>query len=293
MEQDIQEALDMVVTLLAAYGLNVIGAIFIIIVGLVAAGWAKNAVEKALRRSRRIDEMLAKFLASLVRYAVIAFVIIAALEQFGFEATSLVAVVGAAGLAIGLAMQGTLSNVAAGVMLLLFRPFKVGDYIEAGGQAGTVKEVGLFTCEFSTPDNVKIVIPNGQIWNQAVKNYSANPTRRCDFVIGIDYEDDINVAMATIARVFEEEARGLKDPAPTIAVSEMADSSVNLIARLWVNTPDYWATRWDLMKKLKEELEADGISIPFPQRTVHMVAPPANGPEAPRTPATPEATAAE
>ena len=267
--EDIQNLIEQIYAVLATYGLNVIGALAIIIIGFIAAGWARRALERALSRSGRVDATIVRFFGSLLRYAIIAFVVIAALQRFGVEATSLVAVFGAAGLAIGLALQGTLSNVAAGVMLLMFRPFKIGDFIDAGGQSGTVKEVGLFTTEMATPDNVKIIVPNGAIWGQAIKNFSGNPTRRVDFLLGIDYGDDINVAMATINRVIGGESRKLGDPAPLVVVGELGDSSVNLIVRIWVNAPDYWDVKFDLTKAFKEQLEADGISIPFPQQVVH------------------------
>jgi len=271
MDQSIQDILQMVYGVLATYGINVVGALVIIVVGFMVAGWARRALERALSRSGKMDATLVRFFGSLVRYAIIAFVIIAALQQFGVEATSLVAVFGAAGLAIGLALQGTLSNVAAGVMLLMFRPFKIGDFVDIGGKTGTVKEVGLFTTELATGDNVKIIMPNGQIWGQAIANFSANPTRRVDLMMGIDYGDNIDTAMATINRVIGEETRALIDQDSTVAVAELADSSVNIVVRVWVNAADYWGVRWDLTKKLKEQLEADGISIPFPQQTVHHV----------------------
>jgi len=269
--EDIQILLEQVYAVLVNYGLNVLGALAIIIIGFMVAGWARRSLERALSRSGRVDPTLVRFFGSLLRYAIIAFVIIAALQQFGVQATSLVAVFGAAGLAIGLALQGTLSNVAAGVMLLMFRPFKIGDFISAGGQTGTVKEIGLFTTEMATGDNVKIIVPNGQIWGSAIQNFSANPTRRVDLMMGIDYGDNIDTAMATINRVIGAEARALKDPESVVAVAELADSSVNIVVRVWVNSGDYWGVRWDLMKTLKEQLEADGISIPFPQQTVHHV----------------------
>ena len=271
MDQSIQDILQMVYGVLATYGINVVGALVIIVVGFMVAGWARRALERALSRSGKMDATLVRFFGSLVRYAIIAFVIIAALQQFGVEATSLVAVFGAAGLAIGLALQGTLSNVAAGVMLLMFRPFKIGDFVDIGGKTGTVKEVGLFTTELATGDNVKIIMPNGQIWGQAIANFSANPTRRVDLMMGIDYGDNIDTAMGTINRVIGEETRALTDQDSTVAVAELADSSVNIVVRVWVNAADYWGVRWDLTKKLKEQLEADGISIPFPQQTVHHV----------------------
>ena len=269
--EDVQNLLEQIYAVLVTYGLNVLGALAIIILGFMAAGWARRSLERGLSRSGRVDQTLVRFFGSLLRYAIIAFVIIAALQQFGVEATSLVAVFGAAGLAIGLALQGTLSNVAAGVMLLMFRPFKIGDFISAGGQTGTVKEIGLFTIEMATGDNVKIIVPNGQIWGTAIQNFSANPTRRVDLMMGIDYGDNIDTAMATINRVIGEEPRALKDPESTVAVAELGDSSVNIVVRVWVNAADYWGVRWDITKKLKEQLEADGISIPFPQQVVHHV----------------------
>jgi small conductance mechanosensitive channel len=271
MDQQIQDILQIVYGVLATYGINVVGAFLIIIVGFMVAGWARRTLERTLSRSGKMDATLVRFFGSLIRYAIMGFVIIAALQRFGVEATSLVAVFGAAGLAIGLALQGMLSNVAAGIMLLMFRPFKIGDFVDIGGQAGTVKEVGLFTTELATDDNVKIIMPNGQIWGSAIKNFSANPTRRVDLVMGIDYGDNIDTAMATINRVIGEEPRALSDPESTVAVAELADSSVDIVVRVWVNAADYWGVRWDLTKKLKEQLEADGISIPFPQQTVHHV----------------------
>ena len=262
MEQISEQA----VALVASYGFNVVGAIVV----LIAAGWARKGVQRMLRRTGRVDDTLIGFIGSLVKYAVIAFTVIAVLQQFGVEATSLVAIFGAAGLAIGLALQGTLSNVAAGVMLLLFRPFKVGDRIDAGGHGGSVKVISLFTSEMATGDNVQIIIPNSAIWGTAIKNYSFNDTRRVDLVMGIDYGDNIDTAMATINRVIGEESRALADPEPLVAVSELADSSVNLVVRVWVNAGDYGSVRFDLTKNFKEQLEADGLNFPFPQRTVHM-----------------------
>jgi len=270
MEESAKQISDQVFALIASYGLNVLGALVVLVVGLIVAGWAKKTVQRMMRRTGRVDDTLTGFLGNLVKYAVVAFTVIAVLQQFGVEATSLVAIFGAAGLAIGLALQGTLSNVAAGAMLLLFRPFQVGDYIDAGGHAGTVKIISLFTTELATPDNVQIIIPNAAIWGTAIKNFSFNDTRRVDLVMGIDYGDNIDTAMATINRVIGEEARALSDPESQVAVSELADSSVNLVVRVWVNAGDYWGVYFDLTKKLKEQLEADGISIPFPQRTVHM-----------------------
>ena len=261
------------VTLLTTYGLAVVGAIVTLIVGWIIAGWTHGAVARSLAKTERVDETLREFLASLAKYLIIAITIIAMLNQFGVETTSLVAVLGATGLAIGLALQGTLSNVAAGVMLLLFRPFKIGDFVEAGGVAGTVKAIGLFVTELATPDNVQIVAPNGLMWGQAVRNYSHHKTRRVDLVIGIAYEDNIEKALATTRDVIASEGRALAEPAPLVAVSELADSSVNLVVRVWCASADYWPVKFDLTQALKERFDAEGISIPYPQRQLHLSGP--------------------
>jgi small conductance mechanosensitive channel len=210
------------------------------------------------------------FFANGVYYLTLIAVVIAVLSLFGIETTSLIAVLGAAGLAVGLALQGTLSNFAAGVMLLIFRPFKVGDYVEVAGTAGSVQEVGIFSSVLHTPDNVKITIPNSAVYGDTIKNYSANDTRRNDLLIGISYDDDIARALETIRRVLAGDSRVLDDPEPTVAVAELADSSVNLVVRPWCAGGDYWPLRFDLTHKLKEELEAAGCSIPYPQRDVHV-----------------------
>lgn len=270
MEDKISAIIQSVTEVVATYGLNVLGAIVILVIGLIFAGWAQRTTRKALSKVNRLDETLRVFFASIVKYLIIILVILAVLNQFGVQTTSLIALVGAAGLAIGLAVQGTLSNVAAGVMLLIFRPFKVGDYIDAGGQAGTVRELGLFLTELNTPDNVRISVPNGSIWGSAIKNYSFNPTRRVDLLVGIAYEDDIDKAMASISAVITGDERTHKDPEPMIAVSELADSSVNLVVRIWCDAGNYWPLRFDMTKAIKERLDADGITIPFPQRDVHI-----------------------
>ena len=271
MEQKISEAYQAVIEVVATYGLDILGAIVILVVGMMVAGWAQRATRRALSRVNRLDETLRVFFASIVKYLIIVFVILAVLNQFGVQTASLIALLGAAGLAIGLAMQGTLSNVAAGVMLLIFRPFKVGDYIDAGGQAGTVRELGLFITELNTPDNVRISVPNGSVWGSAIKNYSFNPTRRVDWVIGISYGDDIGKAMAAISDVIAGDERAHKDPAPMIAVTELADSSVNLVVRVWCDSGNYWPVKFDLTRAFKERLDADNITIPFPQRDIHMI----------------------
>lgn len=267
---DAEQIVDQVVVLITTYGLDVIGAIVILIVGWIISGWVYRAVDKGLGRVEKFDVTLRGFFASFAKYLVLIFTGLAVLSQFGIQTASLIAVLGAAGLAIGLALQGTLSNVAAGVMLLLFRPFKVGDYVEAGGHAGTIKAISLFVTEMATPDNVQILIPNSAVWGSSVSNYSFHPQRRVDFLIGIGYGDDIGRAMAAIQAVIDADSRALKDPAPMVVVGELGDSSVNLIVRVWCNAGDYWGVKFDMTKAFKERLDADGIEIPFPQRVVHM-----------------------
>lgn len=267
---DAQQIVDQVVSLITTYGLDVIGAIIILIVGWIVSGWVYRAVNKGLSRIEKFDVTLRGFFASFAKYLVLIFTGLAVLSQFGIQTASLIAVLGAAGLAIGLALQGTLSNVAAGVMLLLFRPFKVGDYVEAGGHAGTIKAISLFVTEMATPDNVQILIPNGAVWGSSVMNYSFHPQRRVDFLIGIGYGDDIGRAMTAVRAVIDADNRALNDPEPMVVVGELGDSSVNLIVRVWCNAADYWAVKFDMTKAIKERLDADGIEIPFPQRVVHM-----------------------
>lgn len=263
-----EEALASALKLLSTWGLQVIGAIAVLIIGRFVAGALRSATRRGLERAET-DATLVPFLCALVYYAAIAVVLIAVLGLFGIETTSLVAVLGAAGLAVGLALQGTLSNFAAGVMLLVFRPFKTGDFVEAAGTKGSVAEIGIFTTILNTPDNVKIIVPNSKIYGDTITNYSAYDTRRIDLVIGVDYGDDLGVARDTIQRVLRDEARVLDEPETQVAVSELADSSVNFVVRPWCRAEDYWPLRFDLTRSLKEELEAAGCSIPFPQRDIH------------------------
>jgi small conductance mechanosensitive channel len=220
---------------------------------------------------RETDPTLSKFLSNLVYYLILVVAVVAALGMVGIETASILAIVATAGLAVGLALQGTLSNVASGVMLLIFRPFKVGDFIETGGGTkGTVDSIGLFATELHTPDNVHIVVPNSEIYGGTISNYSYHPIRRIDLVMGISYDDDIGLAMKTIQEVLDGEDRVLDDPAYQVAVAELADSSVNLVVRPWCAAGDYWPTRFDLTRTLKERLEAAGCSIPYPQQDVYV-----------------------
>jgi len=274
-----QSAVDAAVGIVSEWGISVIGAIALLIIGRMVAGIVRSNVSKALTRAGT-DSSLVPFFSSMTYYVVIAVVVIAVLGLFGIETTSLIAVLGAAGLAVGLALQGTLSNFAAGVMLLMFRPIRVGDFVEVAGQAGSVREISIFNTLMDTGDNVRITIPNSQVYGDVVKNYSFNENRRIDMVMGIAYGDDIARAVEIIERVITADERTLSDPAPTIAVGELADSSVNILVRPWCKGSDYWPLRWDLTRKLKEELEAGGCSIPFPQHDVHVLEFPDGGAKA-------------
>jgi len=259
---------DQVVTLLRVWGLKVLAAIAVFIIGRIVAGLVRGGVRNVMTRAAS-DPAIVNFVASLAYYVVIIFTILAVLGKFGFETASLVAILGAAAFAIGFALQGSLANFAAGVMLLVFRPYKLGQYVEVAGVAGTVKDMGLFTTTMNTPDNVRIIVPNGKVFGDTIKNYSAEETRRIDLVIGIGYGSPIGKAIEIIEQILAAEERVLKDPAPTIAVSELADSSVNLVVRPWSKGADYWNTRFDLMRRIKEQFDANDIEIPFPQMTVH------------------------
>lgn len=254
----------------AAFLPSVVGALVVLIIGLWIAGKIKHVVAAGMSRTGRVDATLAGFLSSLVYYGLIVLVIITTLGIFGVPTTSFAAVIGAAGLAIGLALQGTLGHVASGVMMLGFRPFDVGDYVEAAGIAGTVKSIGLFTTELATVDNKKIIVPNGRIFEDVITNYAGYPTRRVDFTFGVSYGDDLDKAMALIRSEVEKETRVMTDPEPTIAVDSLGDSSVNIICRVWVDRTDYFPVKWALMKAVKERFDAEGVTIPFPCRSVFM-----------------------
>ena len=256
--------------LLTSYGLDVVGAIVILVIGWIIAGWAAKVTRVAAGRAKWMDATLKPLAASSVRYFILVVTLVAVLNQFGVETTSVIAVLGAAGLAIGLALQGTLSNVAAGVMILVLRPFKVGDYVEAGGQAGTIKEVGLFGTELATPDNVFISVPNGAIIGGAISNFSHHGTRRIDIIVGIGYSANIDQAFDVLRGLAEADSRILKEPEVHVSVRELADSSVNLGLRFWVTAADYWDVLFDLNKGVKQGLDAAGIEIPFPQRVIEI-----------------------
>jgi len=260
---------DAAVSLVSEWGLQVLGGFALLAVGWGAARWIRRVVRRALGRSA-VDDTLVPFLSSLVYYAVLAFVGVAVLNLFGVQTASLIAVLGAAGFAVGLAFQGTLSNFSSGVMLLVFRPFGVGDHVEVAGESGTVAEIGVFATHLDTPDNVRIVVPNSEVFGSVVKNYHAHDRRRVDLVVGIDYGDDIGGAIETIRRVLAEHEGVLDEPEPVVEVDSLGDSAVNLVVRPWCATADYWSVRRGLTRRLKEAVEADGFSFPYPQRDVHL-----------------------
>jgi len=255
--------------LLQEWGMNLVLAVVIFIVGRWIAQWVTSMVGKALAKTD-MEDTLERFLCNIVYTALLAVVVIAAIGQLGVETTSVLAIFGAAGLAVGLALQGSLSNFAAGVLIVAFRPYKVGDFIEAGGEAGTVVEVQIFTTVLNSGDNKKIIVPNAQVMSGTITNYSTNGTRRVDLVFGIGYDDDIDKAYSVLKRILDADDRILKDPAYGIALNELADSSVNFNVRPWVNSSDYWGVYNDLTEQVKRKFDEAGLSIPYPQQDVHM-----------------------
>ncbi|MBZ0112289.1 MAG: mechanosensitive ion channel [Thermoanaerobaculia bacterium] len=266
---DAEGVVDLVTGVVTTWGLRVVGAIGVLVIGRVIAGLIRRAVRKALNKAN-VEPTLIPFLAGLVYNLTLAFVLISVLRLFGLETTSLVAVLGAAGLAVGLALQGTLSNFASGVMLLLFRPFKVGDFVETGGVTGKVVELGLFTTTLASPGNVRVTVPNSKVWGETISNFNGFPTRRVDLVVGVSYDDDLSVVTETIRKVLAADSRVLSEPEPQVEVSEMGASSVDLVVRPWCTSEDYWNLKFALTRQLKEKLEEAGCSIPYPQRDVHV-----------------------
>ena len=261
---------DQIVIFVATYGIKVIGAIVILILGRIAAGIGRRIVRKLLDKANT-DSSIIAFVEGLVYFLILTFAVLAALAKFGIQTASFVAILGAAGFAIGFALQGSLANFAAGVLILILRPYRVGDFIDSAGVAGNVKEIQLFTTVLATPDNIKIIVPNGKIFGDVIKNVTGYDTRRVDLVIGIGYNSDIQKAYDVIRHIIKEDSRILSDPVPQIAVSDLADSSVNFVVRPWVKKEDYWTVKFDLTRKIKETFDAGNIEIPFPQRVVHMM----------------------
>ena len=250
-------------------GLNLLAAVVIFYVGRTIARVLTKGVRR-LMESQSVDPILVSFVTSLVQWGLMGFVIIAAITKLGVQTASLVALIGAAGLAVGLALQGSLANFAAGVLIVLFRPYRVGDWVEAAGVAGSVVQVQVLTTILNTADNKQIVIPNGQIMSSIITNFNANNTRRVDMVIGVSYGDDIDKVRNTLRDVVYADSRVLRNPECQIAVSELAESSVNFVVRPWVQVADYWDVKFGLTEAIKKRFDQDGISIPFPQRDVHI-----------------------
>lgn len=260
---------------LTDYGARIFFALVIFIIGRWVAGLIQRTICGLMQRNR-IDPVLTTFASSMAYFGMLAMVALAALNKLGIETTSFVALIGAAGLAVGLAVQGSLSNFAAGVLIIIFRPFKLGDYIEGGGTAGVVKEITILTTVLATPDNKKIIVPNSAVMGGNITNYSAHDTRRLDLVFGVSYHDDLPKVKRVLEEIIAADARCLKGPAPMVGVLALADSSVNFAVRPWVKTSDYWDVHVDLHMRVKQRFDAEGISIPFPQRDVHLYPVPAD-----------------
>lgn len=250
---------------------SVLAAIVILLIGWILSSWLQRRVESLGRRNRHLDEMLFEFLASIVRYVVIGFTILFVLNTFGVRTTSVVAVIGAAGLAIGLALQGTLSNVAAGVMLIFFRPIKIGDFVEIAGKMGTVKQINLNFTVLADLSNVQVIVPNSEVWGNVITNYSSNPTRRAEWTFGVGYGANLKTAEDIIRSTIMADERAQSEPEPFIQVSNLNDSSVDFLVRVWCSAADYFAFRADMTRKVKEALDEGGVEIPFPTRTVYHV----------------------
>ncbi|UUO23175.1 mechanosensitive ion channel [Colwellia sp. M166] len=255
--------------MLIDFAIKLIVAIAIVFIGKFIANMVRRGVVKVMRH-KGMDDAIISFISSLLYGMLFFIVIVAAISHLGFNTTSLVAIVGAAGLAIGLALQGSLSNFASGVLLIVFKPFKSGDFIEVSGVAGIVEKILIFSTELRTGDNKTVIIPNGSITSGTITNYSTKPTRRIDLIIGVSYDADLAKTKALLLKLVSADQRVLKDQAITVGVSELADSSVNFVVRPWVKSSDYWPTYFDLLEKIKTELDNEGIEIPFPQLSVHM-----------------------
>jgi len=256
-------------TIVIPWGIKIIMALAIFYVGRMVVGIIVGIVGRTMR-TQEVDEMLVRFVLSIVRWLLLLFVIIAALSQLGIQTTSLIALLAAAGLAIGLSLQSSLSNFASGIMILVFRPFSKGDFVEAGGASGTIDSITIFTTTMTTSDNKEIIIPNSAVMGGNITNYSARPTRRVDMVFGISYDDDLRQAKQLLEEIIAADDRVLADPAPRIVVGELADSSVNFLVRPWVKAEDYWGLYWDTTETVKLKFDAAGLTIPYPQMDLHM-----------------------
>ncbi len=271
MQATVLELIGSLSDLVVTYALDVLGAIVLLIGGWIVAGWARRAAKRGLDHITGMEETLKPFIAASARYAVLIFVLVAVLAQFGVQTASIVAVLATAGLAIGLALQGTLSNVAAGMMLLFIRPLRAGEFISAAGVAGTVTEVGLFITVLTTFDGIYVTVPNSQVWSSDITNYSRLPTRMINFTVGIGYGDDIDRAQAVLRELVKGDERVLGDPAPQIIVTNLNSSSVDITIRCWLQRTEFWAYLWDLNKAVKLRLDGASINIPYPQTDVHLI----------------------
>ena len=267
--ETLQVLINQGMDIMVHFGVSLVVAVIVLIVGLRIATIIANRLEAQLLKNE-FDRSLAHFLAMATRIAIKILVVVAILNQLGFATASLLAALGAAGLAIGLALQGTLSHVAAGIMLILFRPIKVGQYVEVGGEGGTVQQIGLMSTELATVNNVQVFVPNGNVWASTIKNYSYHDIRRVDLTVGIAYEDDIGTAMKVLQSMVDAEPRIKKDPAPQILVANLGESSVDIIMRLWTSNEEYWDVHFDMIKRTKEEMDKAGITIPYPQRVLRQ-----------------------
>jgi len=275
MESQIQSVTEQLTVFLAEYGLKLIGAVAILIAGKIVAGLLRKLIARLLTRLKT-DQAIVSFAGTLVYVLILVFAVVAALSNLGVEMTSFIALIGAAGLAVGFALQGTLSNFAAGILILIFRPFRVGDWISAAGVLGEVREIQIFETVLVTADNIRITVPNGKIYGDVIENITTLGTRRVEVEVGISYSAPVKKAHQILERLCREDGRILADPAPQVVVSELADSSVNFKVRPWTKSSDFWAVKFDLTRKIKETFDEEGIEIPFPQRVVHMVSTPEN-----------------
>ncbi len=268
--QHIIEAIkEFLVTKGTAFALDLLAAILIFVIGRWLARWISILIGRVMTKAR-VEQILVSFVQHLSYFGLLAFVIIAALDRVGIKLTAAIAVLGAAALAVAFALQGSLSNFAAGILMVIFKPFKVGDFVTVAGVQGTVQEIQILNTVLNSPDNVRIIVPNAQVTGGTISNYTANTTRRIDLTIGVSYDDDLKKAKQVIESVLGADARILKSPAPTVDVYELGDSSVNFVVRPWVKPADYWDVYFDVTAKVKVALEANGITIPFPQQDVNI-----------------------
>ena len=269
MNEDVNKYVDMAIQYGAEYGVRIIGAIAIFVIGKWVAKKLSGLIKKLMERGE-IDPTLSAFIASIIDILLMVVVVLAAIKNLGIDTTSFIAILGAAGLAIGLALQGTFGNIGSGVILILFRPFEVGNFVSVGGESGTVEAITLFNTTLLTPDNKVILIPNSAVASGNITNFSTKEERRVDFVFGIGYDDDLKLAKATLQEIVDADTRILKDPASFIGVGELGDSSVNFTVRVWVKASDYWGVHFDTIEKVKLTFDEKGISIPYPQMDIHL-----------------------